>query len=86
MIRNVLLFLFVVFVVHKICVWTAPFGSLLDGIHFSKEITDRDAKLLRLTLSKDDTYRIKTNLGEISPLSKKATLLYEDRYFYWHPG
>lgn len=80
------LFFAVVLILHKICVWTQPFGPLLSELSFSTEMVDREHRLLRLSLAKDDTYRIKTSLKDISPLARKATLLYEDRYFYWHPG
>ena len=59
---------------------------LLDGIDFSQAIYDDQHNLLRLTLSKDDKYRLYTPLEEISPLLIEATLLQEDQYFFQHPG
>ncbi len=43
-------------------------------------------ELLRLTLAEDQQYRVWTPLADISPQLAKAVLLYEDRWFYWHPG
>lgn len=66
--------------------WVQPFGPILKDTGFSTEITDRNGELLRLSLASDDIYRIPAQLDEISPLMKQALLLYEDRWFYWHPG
>ena len=63
--------------------FTSP---LLDNISFSRAYYDRDGKLLRITLSADDKYRIYTPLNEISPHIKNAIVLYEDKHFYRHPG
>ncbi|MDH4226921.1 MAG: penicillin-binding protein 1C [Deltaproteobacteria bacterium] len=63
-----------------------PRPDLLGGVGLSRAVYDRNGSLLRLTLSPDDKYRLFVPLSEISPYLKEATLLYEDRYFYWHPG
>ena len=47
---------------------------------------DAHGKLLRLTLSADEKYRLRTRLRDMAPVMQKATLLYEDRYFYQHYG
>ena len=60
--------------------------ALLEGYDFSRAVVDRDGNLLRLTLASDDAYRLHTSLSAISPELVESTLLYEDRYFYWHPG
>ena len=49
-------------------------------------MVDRNGALLRLSLSEDEIYRLKMDLEDISPLLRETTLLYEDRYFYWHIG
>lgn len=84
--KKILLALLFVLCIHKISVWVRPFGPLLSDIPFSTEIVDRNERLLRLSLADDHTYRLRTSLTDISPLTRKATLLYEDQYFYWHPG
>ncbi len=60
--------------------------SLLSDTHFSKVYYDRNGKMLRMTLSADEKYRIYTPLSEISPYVQQATILYEDKYFKYHFG
>src|SRR6266478_8446154 len=68
-------------------VWLAlPKPQLLDGISFSQCVRDRNGKLLRVTLSADQKFRIWTPLEEISPDLIDATLRYEDKYYARHPG
>ncbi|MBN2246192.1 MAG: penicillin-binding protein 1C, partial [Candidatus Aminicenantes bacterium] len=64
----------------------APKPPLLEDISFSQAVYDRSGTLLRMTLSSDDKYRLRTPLSEISPCLIKATLLKEDHYFKWHTG
>lgn len=64
----------------------APKPDLLEGVTFSRRFEDREGRLLRLTLARDQTYRIRTPLDQISPILIEATLLHEDRYFKQHPG
>ena len=59
---------------------------LLNDTNFSRVFYDRNGKLLRITLSADDKYRIYTPLNEISPTLQRATILYEDKYFKYHIG
>ena len=68
-------------------VWLAlPKPPLLEGISFSQSVRDRNGKLLRVTLSSDQKFRIWTPLEEISPDLIAATLRYEDKYYAHHPG
>jgi membrane carboxypeptidase/penicillin-binding protein PbpC len=68
-------------------VWlTLPKPPLLNGISFSQCVRDRNGKLLRVTLSADQKFRIWTPLEEISPDLIDATLRYEDKYYAHHPG
>src|SRR5947207_6580557 len=68
-------------------VWLAlPKPPLLDGISFSQCVRDRNGKLLRVTLSADQKFRIWTPLEKISPDLIDATLRYEDKYYAHHPG
>jgi len=57
-----------------------------EGITFSHRIEDRNGALLHLGLTKDDKYRVRTPLEDISPALIEATLLHEDRSFYDHGG
>ena len=68
-------------------VWLClPKPPLLDGIPFSQCVRDRNGKLLRITLSADQKFRIKTPLRDISTDLIRATLQYEDKYYAQHPG
>ena len=63
-----------------------PKPALLDGISFSQCVRDHHGKLLRVTLSADQKFRVWTPLEEISPDLIGATLRYEDKYYAHHPG
>lgn len=59
---------------------------LLADTHFSNAYFDRNGHLLRMTLTADEKYRIFTPLDDISEYVRRATILYEDKYFRYHPG
>ena len=63
-----------------------PKPELLNAYTYSDRIYDRNGQLLHLGLSLDDKYRIRVPLREIPPAAREALLLYEDRWFYEHPG
>jgi penicillin-binding protein 1C len=67
--------------------WIAlPRPPLLEGISFSQCVRDRNGKLLRITLTTDQKYRVWTSLPNISPALIDATLQFEDKYYRYHPG
>ncbi|MDQ4141936.1 MAG: penicillin-binding protein 1C, partial [Bacteroidota bacterium] len=55
-------------------------------IAYSPVITASDGSVINAFLSPDDKWRMQLQANEINPLLKKAVLLKEDRYFYYHPG
>lgn len=57
-----------------------------DQVEYSTIIKDDKGQLLNAFLTKDDKWRMKTELDEISPLLRKTIIAKEDRYFYHHPG
>lgn len=63
-----------------------PKPPLLENVSFSRQIFDCHGRLLRVTLSADEKYRLFTPLAEISPALIDATLWQEDRHFRQHPG
>src|SRR5881398_1008817 len=63
-----------------------PKPQLLEGISFSQCPRDRNSKLLRVTLTADQKFRIWTSLRNISPALIDATLQFEDKYYRYHPG
>ena len=63
-----------------------PAPPLLDGVPFSRTVTDRNGVLLRVTSAADGQIRLFTPLEDVSPSVVRSLLTYEDRYFYEHPG
>lgn len=63
-----------------------PKGPLMDNFTFSSAVYDKNGHLMRLTLSRDDKYRLFIPLEKIPDNAKKALILYEDKNFYTHVG
>lgn len=64
----------------------SPKPPLLDGVEFSPLVLDREGDVLRMGLTSDEKYRLRVRLHEVSPEVVRSVLLYEDRFFYRHPG
>ncbi|KVM90391.1 penicillin-binding protein 1C [Burkholderia stagnalis] len=63
-----------------------PHPALRDWKPSSTAVFDANGRLLRLTLAKDDRYRLWVPLERMSPQLVEAVMLHEDRWFWWHPG
>ena len=63
-----------------------PKPPLLDQVDFSTRVRDRNGNVLRVTLTRDQKYRIWAPLHEISPSLIDETVRFEDKYFAQHPG
>jgi len=63
-----------------------PKPNLDDYYPRSRAFFDAHGRLLRLGLASDDRYRLHRPLARISPRLVAATILYEDKDFYRHPG
>ncbi len=63
-----------------------PKPALDDYYPRSRAFFDHHGRLLRLGLAQDDRYRLYCPLDRISPRLVEATILYEDKDFYRHPG
>ncbi|MBS1933150.1 MAG: penicillin-binding protein 1C [Bacteroidetes bacterium] len=63
--------------------WIFP---LPDKIGYSVIVTDSKGEVVHAYLTKDQQWRMKTTLDEISPLLQKTIIEKEDKYFYYHPG
>ncbi len=63
-----------------------PPAPLLKDVSFSQRVFDRNGELMRISLSKDDKYRIFTPIREIPASFIETVLLYEDKHFYAHFG
>lgn len=59
-------------------------GPASPGFSSSVAVYDSHHRLLRLTLSTDEKYRLWTPLAQMSPTLVEATLLHEDRHYYHH--
>ncbi|NNF16421.1 MAG: penicillin-binding protein 1C [Gammaproteobacteria bacterium] len=64
----------------------SPKPALYAPYSFSSALQDRDGRLMRLSLAGDQRYRLFTPLQGFPAHVIRATLLYEDRHFYRHPG
>ncbi|MCC8376811.1 MAG: penicillin-binding protein 1C [Rickettsia endosymbiont of Graphium doson] len=79
--------LFLITIISGIILYFAiPPTPLLEKVSFSQRVFDRNGELMRISLSKDDKYRIFTPLDEVPQSFIEAVLLYEDRHFYKHFG
>lgn len=75
-------FLFLSFLLWLFC----PKPPLLEDLSFSQAVYDSKHRLLRLTLSRDERYRVRTSIIDVAPQFVEAILLKEDRHFFKHPG
>jgi len=55
-------------------------------IDYSQVVTAENGVIIHAYLNKDEKWRMKAELHEISPQLKKAFLYKEDKHFYYHPG
>lgn len=74
---------FILVVLFFLLNWIFP---LPDKIEYSTIITDNKGTVIHAFLTKDEQWRMKTTLEEISPLLRKTIIQKEDRHFYSHPG
>src|ERR1700722_2230482 len=72
-----------IFLTFLLANWVFP---LPDRIEYSTIITDDKGEVVHAFLTRDQQWRMKTELGEISPLLRKTIVEKEDKYFYYHPG
>jgi penicillin-binding protein 1C len=63
-----------------------PKPALSSHYPKSTAIYARHGELLRLTLAGDGQFRLWTPLAQIPASLRQSALLYEDRWFYRHPG
>jgi penicillin-binding protein 1C len=59
---------------------------LRDRIEYSTIVLDSKSEVIHAFLTKDEKWRMKTSLDEISPTLKKTLIFKEDKYFFFHPG
>jgi penicillin-binding protein 1C len=59
---------------------------LPDNIEYSTIMLDSKGEVIHAFLTRDQKWRMKTELNEISPTLKKTLIYKEDKFFYHHPG
>ena len=64
----------------------APKPPLLEDVPFSSAVFARDNDMLTIRLAEDGVFRLPAVREKLPDAVVDATLLYEDRYFYRHPG
>lgn len=74
------------FIIALLLLRLLPHAPLREIAPTSAVIYAKGGELMRLSLAPDDQYRIWAPLSEIDPRLVEAVQLYEDRWFYWHPG
>ncbi|TAL66042.1 MAG: penicillin-binding protein 1C, partial [Legionella sp.] len=84
--KTISIILLTLFVSGLLILFFSPTPELLSDVNFSKAVYDDQHQLLRMTLSKDEKFRLYTPLSKISKELVEATLLQEDQYFYSHYG
>lgn len=78
--------LFLIAITLFIFYWFSPKPELVKHTHYSSAYFARGGELLRLTLAADERFRLYTPLNKIANEIQQATINYEDKYFYQHPG
>jgi len=63
-----------------------PRAPLSQRISSSTAVLDAEGHLLRLTMAKDQQYRLWTPIDKVTPDFVAALLLHEDQHFYDHVG
>lgn len=63
-----------------------PKTELAQYFPSSRMVLAADGELLRMSLARDEQYRLWVSLDQIAQPMQDAVLMYEDRWFYWHPG
>lgn len=55
-------------------------------VDYAQIVTASDGTVMTAFLTRDDKWRMMTELDEITPDMQKAIVFKEDKYFYQHPG
>jgi penicillin-binding protein 1C len=81
-----LIVVILLFLITSLILAKLPKNPLSTYSVYSTAIYARHGELLRLTLASDQQYRLWIPLVKIPETVRTGTLLYEDRWFYRHPG
>lgn len=66
-------------------IYAIPLPAGMDP-PFSRRVRFRDGSLMRVFITPDERWRIRTPLEEMDPKLAAATVCFEDRHFWRHPG
>lgn len=70
-----------------VCVLVAPLPSPLFVRDYSHVITDADGHILRVFINQEEQWQFPPDASlKIPEKLETSVLLFEDRYFYYHPG
>lgn len=86
LIRTVTILTISLLLIASLALYLSEKPALQSAVQNSQAFYSSEEKLLRLTLSADGQYRLWVDLADIPHDFQKATLLYEDQYFYSHSG
>lgn len=85
-VRKVWRIIISIFLLIAIIYIIVPKPKLLDRYTYSSAVYDSNGKLLKISLSLDDKYRLYIPFDEIPDNLKKSLIMYEDKWFYYHLG
>lgn len=68
-----------------ISLFTIPLPKNINP-DWSRIVRFSSGEVMRVYLTSDEKWRIFLSLEEIDPLFVKTTILYEDKFFFFHPG
>ncbi|MCK4524177.1 transglycosylase domain-containing protein, partial [candidate division WOR-3 bacterium] len=74
-----------VLIIFILLIYLIPLPMALNK-PLSKVIRYSNEKVMRVYLSSDEKWRIDLPIDNTDELFKKSTIMYEDKYFWLHPG
>lgn len=84
--RRIGVFFLLAFCLFKVLAWIIPLPKESLYRPSATLVFDRKENLLRAFTARDDMWRIRTSLEQISPSLQKFLVAYEDRWYFFHPG
>jgi penicillin-binding protein 1C len=81
--KKIIKSVFAIFALFQVLNLVFPLKTHVD---YSTIVLSNDSTLLHAFLTRDDQWRMYTEIDEITPELRKAIVYKEDRFFYWHLG
>lgn len=76
------IFIFVIYIIYKFI----PVPEYNFGKNYSTVVRDSSGAILRVYLNKNDQWYFRPTTGKVTEKLKKSILMFEDKYYYYHPG